>query len=314
MKFKIPLWLKLAVSVGLLIFLFKNTDLNEAWRNVRNVPPTLIFLVLFANLAAILINSYRWAIIIPVSLTWQNVRPLVIASYLGTFYSVFLPSALGGDVIKWGLAGRPTSRARTATSILIDRLVGLISSTLLSLMALASLYFFTQSVVPTPIFQLVSGISLAIAIVIVAWSLLVKLAPNFLHHLPIPVSLKDPSLMKVSSKQLFFSLLITFFNQLVIVSCSYLLVRAFNIDLNWFQLLLVTQLSWLVAAIPISFGGFGTTEISFVFLANLFGALGQQVLSIVSLGIVMHLLIIIFSGIIGWVLFLPSRPQTINAK
>ncbi len=198
--------------------------------------------------------------------------------------------------------------------IFIDRLVGLISSTLLSLMALACLYFFNQSSVPTLIFQLVSGISLAITIAIVAWSLLVKMAPNFLHHLPIPVSLKDPSLMKISSKQLFFSLLITFFNQLVIVSCSYLLVRAFNIDLKWFQLLLVTQLSWLVAAIPISFGGFGTTEISFVFLANLFGASGQQVLSIVSLGIVMHLLIIIFSGIIGWALFLPSRPQTINAK
>lgn len=314
MKFKIPLWLKLAVSVGLLIFLFKNTDLNEAWRNVRNVPPTLILLALFANLAAILINSYRWAIIIPVSLTWQNVKPLIIASYLGTFYSVFLPSTLGGDLIKWGLAGRPASRARTASSIFIDRLVGLISSTLLSLMALASLYFFNQSSVPTLIFQLVSGVSLVILTAIITWLLLVKFAPSFLEHLPIPVSLKDPSLMKITSKQLCFSSLITFFNQLVVVSSSYLLVRAINIDLNWFQLLLVTQLSWLVAVIPISFGGFGATEISLVFLASLFGASNQSVLPYVSLGLALRLLIIIFSGIIGWALFLPSRSQTINAK
>jgi uncharacterized membrane protein YbhN (UPF0104 family) len=60
------------------------------------------------------------------------------------------------------------------------------------------------------------------------------------------------------------------------------------------------QLGALISTLPISLGGFGTNELSFVYLVGLFGATGPNVLAYISLGVVLRLVTIALSGALGW--------------
>jgi len=66
--------------------------------------------------------------------------------------------------------------------------------------------------------------------------------------------------------------------------------------------MLIFQIISIVSVIPISFGGFGTSEITFVYLASLFGADYQASLIYVAISIPLRIVTTCLGGLIGTML------------
>jgi len=134
--------LRVAVSVGLLAILFGYiVDPREVAGQLRLAArrpgPMLAAVVLYCVLGSVA-RGYRWRALIialghPISIGRASEMFLV-----GTFFNQFLPTAIGGDVIRALMVAQDgLGRARAASSVIVDRAVGLLPQFALGLVALA---------------------------------------------------------------------------------------------------------------------------------------------------------------------------------
>lgn len=314
---KIPIWVKILVSVVLLGLVFNQIDWSEVKLALQLLPPWLLFLMTTSGLFLLLVNSIRWAVLIPLPLTRPILHRLTAASYLSAFYTLFLPSALGGDVIKWGLSfGTQAPKSRLASSIVMDRIIGLVAASALSLGALLYLesgstfgqvalfpghnFNVVGTTVPIEIARAVQILSAGVMMIVILWLIAIRF-PKMISSLPLPKKLIDLLLLfQASPRVLVTTASISLVNQLLAIGLSYLAFTAVGTGLSFPELIMITSLTAIVASLPISFGGFGTTELSLVYLTNLLGANQPAVLAIIAIGIPLRLINTAIVGLAGW--------------
>jgi len=315
-QIKIPIWVKIIISISLLWLVLRQINWQEAQAALQLLPAWLLALLLTSNLFFMFVNSVRWAILIPLPLTKAILHRLTAATYLSSFYALFLPSSLGGDVIKWGLSfGTQAPKSRLASSIVMDRIIGLVAASILSLGALLYLQssstlvpvvvtpvsnsYAVANTVPTEIARAVQILSAGVMMLIILWLLAMKF-PKMVSSLPLPKRLIDLFLLfQASPKALLTTTGISLINQLLAISLSYLAYTAVGAGLSFPELVMISSLTAIVASLPITFGGFGTTELSLVYLTGLLGANQQVVLALVAIGIPLRLLNTAIAGLAG---------------
>src|SRR5271169_848677 len=128
--------LRLAVGIGILIYLAKSGQINLAalFRLVHVWPITvaavgllLVDILMMSIRASLLFRNARLTLSL-----WNSVQ----LNLIGFLFSTFLPGAAGGDIAKLVYATRENHgrRAEVATVLIVDRLVGLFSLILLPLL------------------------------------------------------------------------------------------------------------------------------------------------------------------------------------
>ncbi len=116
--------LKVAVSAALLYILFSKVDARLVWDSVSSVGAGWIVsaALLFAALQCI--STYRWSIVLGRDVHVPYPR-LLSMYFVGMFFNSFLPTIVGGDVVKGYYLYRETGRGGAAfASILMDRYSG----------------------------------------------------------------------------------------------------------------------------------------------------------------------------------------------
>src|SRR5512138_1956821 len=119
--------LKLVISVGLLVVLLRRADLAQIADALRHANVMWIALALAIYAAVLAVSAWRWDML----LAAQDVRvpfPRLIESFLvATFFNNFLPSNVGGDVIRIADTAKPAgSKTAATTVVLLDRGIGLL--------------------------------------------------------------------------------------------------------------------------------------------------------------------------------------------
>jgi uncharacterized membrane protein YbhN (UPF0104 family) len=120
-------WLRLLVSAALLGWLAWRTD----WRHVGEL---FAGLRLGYWLAAVglyvgtqVVSSWRWRMLARPLGFERPLRQYVAFYFLGMFFNLFLPTSVGGDVLRaWYLDGGAGRRGKALVSVLLDRLSGLV--------------------------------------------------------------------------------------------------------------------------------------------------------------------------------------------
>jgi len=130
---------KVAISAGLLGLLFWQADRAAFLRTIATLSPVTYLGCALLYLLGYLISVVRWQRL----LAAENIRlpfwRLCLVYFEGAFFNLFLPTLIGGDIVR-GFAiyritgGHPASLA----SILLDRLSGFAALILISLFALAA--------------------------------------------------------------------------------------------------------------------------------------------------------------------------------
>jgi uncharacterized membrane protein YbhN (UPF0104 family) len=241
--------LKVAVSAVLLYLVFSKLGVSEVWETLKQVSiPHLLFailLVLFSKwIAHLRLLHYLKSItlIVPLLTHWKL--------YLqGMFYNLFLPGGIGGDAYKAYILSRnyPVKLKRIISVLLLDRLSGLVALTLLTLV-LSSIYFAqNRGLLIVPYLKYAA---LLLPLPLFGFYLMKRLW--FRYALP------------AYSTTLYASLAL----QAIQVGACYLLLLGLGyMDSAWPFLLLFT-LSSILSVLPISLGGIGLREITFLYGAQ----------------------------------------------
>ncbi len=116
---------KVAVSLALLAWLLHHSDLTALAQRVRSADTALLASAVLLYVALLGVCVWRWRLLLAAQ---GHVAPMahLSASYLvATFFNNFLPSNIGGDVIRVRDSSRLTGSTTSALAIVaIDRILG----------------------------------------------------------------------------------------------------------------------------------------------------------------------------------------------
>jgi len=301
---------RLFVSVGLITFLVYRLDLSEVGGHLKGLAVLPLFLAALADFGVIFINSLRWRVLLAARGIRASQARLLYYYLVGNFFSAFLPTAVGGDVVRVvGLSAGTDRRADVFASVLVERLLGFF---VLLPLGLCAIPFIGRDQVDWGVIVTVwaiAGLFFLVAFVVmlrpVARQLLRILDPllrpfgrfkvreKIEHTYEAVVSYKCcwPALVK--------GFLISAVSRLFWITGCYLVARAFSIDIGFPTLLLVVPIVELSRMIPISISGIGVREATFVALLSQFGVDGTLAF---TYSVVVYLVFMLFA-LIGGLLY-----------
>ncbi|MGB0385546.1 MAG: lysylphosphatidylglycerol synthase transmembrane domain-containing protein [Ardenticatenaceae bacterium] len=115
------------ITIGLLVFVLSRVELGKVIDDMQQANLLYVLLAVLFFVAAILTNAFKWGVLLraqQVEVPWSA---LIGYTFVGTFFSSFLPAAIGGDVMRgYGLARYTNRNADAAVSVIVDRLIGTI--------------------------------------------------------------------------------------------------------------------------------------------------------------------------------------------
>lgn len=238
-------FLKLFISVTLIYFIFTKINLKDVLTTLRtsNLLYLLIALVSFAFsklIASIRLNLYFHEI--GVKLTQKSNLKLYL---LGMFYNLFLPGGIGGDAYKgYVIQKKYTVGAKKIASVLIlDRLSGML---LLFVYACILTIILKQDYINQFKWAFIIGIPLSI---IVFW----YLNKQFFNYI-----------LPVFWKSFGYSALV----QLLQLIAVWSILKALSIQMDTVAYLFVFLISSIVSVLPLTIGGIGSRELTFLYGAK----------------------------------------------
>ena len=240
----VKLALKLIFTATALYLVFTKIDFSLVIDIYKSLNLLLIFAALLLFILSQLLSSFRLNTFfrrIEVHISEVSNFKLYL---LGMFYNLFLPGGIGGDGYKIFLLNKnfATKIKKLFWSLLLDRGGGLVA-----LVCLAALLF---------VFTNFSG-------EIKYWSILIIPASvisfYFLLKHFFPVYLKS------FPRVLTFSFLV----QLAQVICAMLILFAFGQNDKYFEYLFLFLISSIAASLPLTIGGIGAREITFLYGAEI---------------------------------------------
>ena len=306
---------RLSVSAACLYFVLRSIDLPAFWARVQSMNPMWIVLALAAYALTQSISVWRWRRLLRAQHIEVERRRLTESIWVSMFFNNFLPSNIGGDVVRIAdTAPAAGSKTLATTVILVDRVLGL---TALLIIASSGAFIASLLGVHVPGAQwlwLAAAIGAVAAICVMAMPQLVGEAVG---HALLPVrALNKPWLTERAQR--LEDAVIKFRNapsavagafagaivvQITIVAFYLLTAKGLSVPLPIFLGAVLIPVSLVVQMAPISINGFGVREAVFAFFFRRFGlpADAAVALSLVSTGMVMVL------SLVGGFFFLRRR-------
>ena len=136
MRSRLVTLLKIAVTVGGLIFILTQIDLGDAVAQLLRADLRWAAAALLLVMSSLVLRAYRWLLLLRglgVNLPFAR---LVRLYFTGHFFNAFLPTGFGGDVVRILEVARHVPGDVAAGTVLLDRLTGLLMLFVLALVAL----------------------------------------------------------------------------------------------------------------------------------------------------------------------------------
>lgn len=307
----LKLVVRIAVSAAALYFVLRSTDLAAFWERVKGMNLAWLILALVVFSTTQVIAVWRWNRLLRAQHIDVEKRRLTESIWVSLFFNNFLPSNIGGDVVRIAdTAAAAGSKTLATTVILVDRVLGLSA-----LVLVAAGAAFAASIAGVPIpgarwLWLAAAIGAGAAIPVIA-------IPDFVGHLLRPVRALNRPWVTERAQRLEDAVLRfrkapgalagafggAMVVQITIVAFYLLTAQGLSVPLPLLLGAVLIPVSLAVQMAPISINGFGVREAVFAFFFRRFGlpAEAAVALSLVSTGMVMGL------SLVGGLMFVRRR-------
>lgn len=286
---KIKIFFKIIFSVGLIVFLILNLEVDKLVliQSDAFIPFIIAVAITIVSLGGM---AFRWKIMITNFLNKQVDLIFLLRFYfIGMFFNIFLPGAIGGDVVRTQrLSKRCNIKIRDATLVTIaERFSGVYG--LLILLSFSFLFMNfperlnLENYLPIWVFRISPLIVL----------------------MGIPVFKFLLSKYRLVSSNFFIVKIITIslLAQLGDVTIAYIFSEYFGLGIPFFAFLFIMPLVYIATVLPISLGGLGVREGAFSGLMILYGA-DSSIAIMISL---LMYLVKVGVGIIGYLIYLKEK-------
>lgn len=268
------------LAIGLLIYLLSQQGWGEIVLAVRQIPPTYLLLSLLLMFASRLAVTGRWHVLLRSGGLNISVGQSLRVTFSGLFATNFLPTTVGGDVIR--LAGAMQlgfDGAISAASLVVDRLVGMTGMAMMlpfgvpALLAsptspigfLKSHGIYLMSILPASLSKWLQR----------TWDKSIRIIHRIVSALSL--WLKQPRALLVS-------LGFSWINMLGLFSILWLLFKGQNEEIPFLLIGGLYSLVYFVTLLPFSINGLGIQELSMTFIfAHVAGVSMQSSLTVALL-------------------------------
>lgn len=258
-------WVGTIFSLGLLIYLIWH-NWGELVLAVQKIAISSLLLSLVMMLISRLAVGSRWHLLLRVTdfdVTWGKTQRITFA---GLFASNFLPTTIGGDVVR--LAGAVQYRmdgAISAASLIVDRLVGMFGMALALPLGIPLLgeWLSVQNSLGNSVS---SGLAIS-ATLSKWWQRGVNVLKRIWHSLAI---------WRRQPQSMLFALFFTGIHQLSLYLIIQLFLRDLGEPLPFWQIPGIWSFIYFVTLLPISINGYGVQELALTFFFSQVGGVSES--------------------------------------
>jgi uncharacterized membrane protein YbhN (UPF0104 family) len=250
-------------ALGLLLYLLSQQGWAEIWAAIRQISPWRFVLAFGLSIVSRLATSARWNVLLRSCGLDITYRQTTRITYAGFFASNFLPTTIGGDVVRLaGIIQLRFDAALGAASLIMDRLVGMAGMAMVLPLCLPLLYGSGTALTlahqrSNPLSTLAVGLWLR-----TIWRKLMEIGRRIVHALGLWI--RQP-------RSLLASLGFSWVHMLCIFSILYLFLTGMGEQVSIWLISGLYSLVYFITLIPISINGYGLQEVS---MTLIFSSLG----------------------------------------
>ncbi|OFW32639.1 MAG: hypothetical protein A2074_01245 [Candidatus Aquicultor primus] len=291
---------KAAMSVFLIGALLAKSDLDKYAELIRNSSPLYLGLALLITVVSIILSAYKWQLLVIAQGFTVPLRRLISSYFVGLFFNNFMPTSIGGDVVRvLDLRKMTSSGPAAAASVVAERVLAAFT---LGLIVLCGVAFGTGVTARFSVAILVFVGICALALLGILYAH--KLAPLLARYeASIAGKLKETAESIRSSvenkntlvKVLFYS----FIFQLMVIAINIFIIKALGLHVPIAFVFLFIPIIFAITMLPISMNGLGLREATYAYFFTQAGLSTEESVTI-SL---FFFLIVTLVSLIGGVIF-----------
>lgn len=309
--------LKGTVSLALLGVLFSRVEIARLWSIARHASALWLLTALALYLAMILASAWRWGLLLKAQHLDFSFRALTSSFLVATFFNNFLPSNIGGDVIRIAdTAPAAGSKTLATTVVLLDRGIGLLGLVLMAAIgATAGPRFGDAGAVGAGVLWLGFAFAATVATVAVLFP---ETFTKLLHPLRLlHAEWVDARLARLTAalsrfRQAPGALAGCFAGavvvQTVLVGFYLAIAHSMRIPIGFAELAVIVPITFIVQMAPVSMNGLGVREATFGFYFTRLGLPLESALLVSFMGAALIMLFSL-SGGLGYLGRQAGRPQ-----
>jgi uncharacterized protein (TIRG00374 family) len=301
------------ILMGILIWFVDWKSTIDSLSDIKAAPVIFAFLVLNLN---IFISSLKWKILInakAISISWWE---LAKCYWISTFFGNYLPSSIGGDIVRLIMLKKLGQSAAVAASIVWERMTGffILLGWSMIVITLKPDYFQIGNLWIFIWLLVISGIIALIAVVTAGEKLARLLDRIFAKRIGFikKISSKVQKFAtavneyRLNKRAIVLSLMLSIPFYSIGVICNYFIFEALEVNVRLLDIMIVLPIVYLVSLLPISLNGLGLSEGALVILFSQIGLPAHEALAAAVIRRVIHLLV----SLIGGFLWIPSRTSS----
>jgi len=265
--------MRIIISLGLLAFLLTRVNLPELAGVLKSINVWWFLLALLVSSLNMFLGAYRWQVLLLASRMAVPLSSLISLYFVGNFFSMFLPTVLGGDIMRTYELAKYSKRTTAAiATVVIERLIGFAALFIICLVSLP--IFGSDRLYGTNILPIAVALSLVFFLLLALlyhrrlmnkilslgrifkrWDLESKLKRGY-------ASLNE---LAVSKKGMLLAFLLSLVYQFMGIVGVFFVSKALGLDVPFSFFLVTMPIIWVIVMIPISIAGLGVRESAFVF-------------------------------------------------
>ena len=264
--------LRISISIILLIFLFKQADKKNLFEIIKQADKVLLFLSGLVFFFGYILCLWRWEMLLKAAKIKLSLKRIIISFSGGIFFSLFLPSTIGGDLVRSIDLAAHTNRPReVVATVLLDRLSGYVGLVILALLAVFLGGKFAQD--KSIVFSIAVITTLLIVILLALFNKFLYSKINMLLNSPSAGRIREA--IKNLHQEIYYfrehkrvmlrSLMLSLIIQSIQPITFYLTAVSLGIKINLIYFFIFIPIIGAITMLPISIGGLGLRDATTIF-------------------------------------------------
>lgn len=277
-KRKILMFFQFLISIGLISYLIFLVDWSRALGIIKDA--NIVYLIVGFSLLifGLVFSSLRWCLILKDNDVEFSIFKSYKAYLRGMFYNIFLPGVVGGDIIRIGICRFQTDceLGIATASVLLERISGIFSLFVFLFLSYSIFFdkFLTGINSQFIMYVLIIGLMFVILFilsVLLRYKLMKWLLGRDLNGILKFLFVGIKAFCSIRLKTMLIIMFLSgLFQSFDILAC-FLFSRAVGIELSLPIFFGIIPLIYFATVLPVSLGGLGVREGTFVFLLSTFG-------------------------------------------
>ncbi|MBU0478159.1 flippase-like domain-containing protein [bacterium] len=309
--------LKLCISIGILWYVFSRPDISphKIVEHIKSLELSRLLIAIGLYIVIVFIACLRWQELLKGQDIYLPFFKTLELNFIGLFFNTFMPSLTGGDVVKAYYVSKHTDkRLEAATTVLIDRIVGMLA--LLTIGAVASLYAISDPQIRKP------AISIVVFFLMITILCIVFFNKRLMKKISFTVKKERWQKAVVSLKRVYSAfyiyrskkaLLAEVFLMSIVIQIMSILINyqialglGLNVSMKYFFLFI--PIIATISVVPITFAGWGLGESMYKYFFGLVtGACGLAV----TMSIIIRLIVLILN-LFGGIFYIFHKPPKLS--